>query len=283
MNGMMAKCPSCGTLFRVTAQQLQARQGQVRCGVCATVFDGYQALLVPQEQTPAASAPQAAAAQEIPAFKLEPVESPAAMVPEPLVAVRAAETRDAETDFGPAPEQLSLDDQLFLEEARERSRGARVWALGSALLMFALAGQAAYFYRADLAAQYPPLQPYLVQLCDALQCAVSLPQRPKLIAIEASDLQVNDPAKPFVIQLTATLRNHAGYGLAYPALDLVLTNTKEHTLARRIFQPAEYLDRGKDVRSGIPSSAEITIRLDLDTGELNPAGFRLDLLPALAQ
>ena len=135
----------------------------------------------------------------------------------------------------------------------------------------------------DLAAQYPPLRPYLVQLCDALQCTVSLPQRPKLIAIEASDLQVNDPAKPFVIQLTATLRNHAGYGLAYPALDLVLTNTKEHTLARRIFQPAEYLDRGKDVRSGIPSSAEITIRLDLDTGDLNPAGFRLDLLPALAQ
>jgi hypothetical protein len=110
-----------------------------------------------------------------------------------------------------------------------------------------------------------------------------LPQGPKLIAIEASDLQVNDPARPSVIQLTATLRNHAGYALAYPALDLVLTNTREHTLARRIFQPAEYLDRGKDVRSGIPASAEITVRLDLDTGDLNPAGFRLDLLPAPAQ
>jgi hypothetical protein len=34
------------------------------------------------------------------------------------------------------------------------------------------------------------------------------------------------------------------------------------------------------VAKGIPASAEITIRLDLDTGDLNPAGFRLDLLPA---
>ncbi|MBI1965613.1 MAG: DUF3426 domain-containing protein [Betaproteobacteria bacterium] len=283
MSGMMTQCPSCGTLFRVSAQQLQARQGQVRCGVCSTVFDGYQTLLAPPEQAPAASVPQAAAAREAPAFKLEPVEPLAAAVPEPAIPARAVETRDAERDFGPAPEQLSLDDQLFLEEARARSRGARVWAAGSTLLVFVLAGQAAYLYRADLAAQYPPLKPYLVQLCDVLQCSVSLPQRPRLIAIEASDLQVNDPARPSVIQLTATLRNHAGYALAYPALDLVLTNTKEHTLARRIFLPTEYLDRGKDARSGIPASAEITVRLDLDTGDLNPAGFRLDLLPAPAQ
>jgi hypothetical protein len=32
--------------------------------------------------------------------------------------------------------------------------------------------------------------------------------------------------------------------------------------------------------AGIPANAEITVRLDLDTGDLNPAGFRLDLLPA---
>jgi hypothetical protein len=31
-----------------------------------------------------------------------------------------------------------------------------------------------------------------------------------------------------------------------------------------------------------PPHAEITIRLDLDTGDLSPAGFRLELLPAPA-
>jgi hypothetical protein len=81
--------------------------------------------------------------------------------------------------------------------------------------------------------------------------------------------------------LTATLRNYAGHDLGYPALDLVLTDSKEHTLARRIFLPEEYLVRGTDIASGIPANAEITVRLDLDTSDLNPAGFRLDLLPAL--
>jgi len=83
-----------------------------------------------------------------------------------------------------------------------------------------------------------------------------------------------------VIQLTATLRSHAAFDVAYPALDLVLTNAQEHTLARRIFAPAEYLDKGKDPRTGIPPNAEVTLQLDLDTGDLGAAGFRLDLLPA---
>ncbi|HLF39418.1 MAG TPA: DUF3426 domain-containing protein, partial [Burkholderiales bacterium] len=152
----------------------------------------------------------------------------------------------------------------------------------AALLVFALAGQAAFYYRADLAVQYPGLKPYLVKLCDALQCRILPPQRPRQIAIEASDLQATDPARPGLIQLTATLRNYAGHDLGYPALDLVLTNTKEHTLARRVFLPKEYLERGKDVTAGMPANAEITIRLDLDTGDLSPAGFRLDLLPAPA-
>ena len=33
-------CPGCKTIFRVSAQQLSMRAGQVRCGHCRTVFDG---------------------------------------------------------------------------------------------------------------------------------------------------------------------------------------------------------------------------------------------------
>ena len=117
-------------------------------------------------------------------------------------------------------------------------------------------------------------------MCGVLNCEVSLPQQPRLINIEASDLQSVDPLRPGLLQLTATLRNHAEYDLAFPALDLVLTNTREHTLARRIFLPPEYLDHGRNPGAGFPAKAEITVRLNLDIGELGAAGFRLDLLPA---
>jgi len=273
---LVTKCASCGTTFRVTEQQLQAHGGKVRCGTCMTVFDGLKALVVlPEPAQQDGPLPAAAVAAEPAGFELEPVVPAAAPQPE---AAHAPEITRDERDYGPAPQQLSLDEQLYPEEAPRP--GARAWAAGAALLALALAGQAVYVYRGELAAQYPALRPYLVQLCEPLRCTVAPPQRPKQIAIEASDLQAMDASRPGLIQLTATLRNHAGHDLGYPAIDLVLTNTKEHTLARRIFAPGEYLERGRDVLAGFPANAEITVRLDLDTGDLNPAGFRLDLLPA---
>ncbi|HEX9672485.1 MAG TPA: zinc-ribbon and DUF3426 domain-containing protein [Burkholderiales bacterium] len=271
---MITQCPACGTHFRVAPEQLQVHQGQVRCGRCMTVFDGLRALAALSETAPDAAAGNVG---EAGAFRLEPVEPAQTAAPQGAPA-RAPEAEAAGKEYGPEPEQLSLDEELFADPAQMRRD--RLWAVGAALLVLVLVGQAAYFYRAELAVNYPALKPYLVKLCDVIQCKVLPPQRPRLIAIEASDLQATDPKRPGVIQLTATLRNHAGHDLGYPALDLVLTNTKEHTLARRVFLPKEYLERGKDIASGLPANAEITVRLDLDTGDLSPAGFRLDLLPA---
>ena len=42
---LVTRCTSCGTLFKVVADQLKISQGWVRCGQCATVFDA-QANLV---------------------------------------------------------------------------------------------------------------------------------------------------------------------------------------------------------------------------------------------
>ena len=41
---MITICPQCKTGFQITTEQLSARQGLVRCGRCATVFNGFAAL-----------------------------------------------------------------------------------------------------------------------------------------------------------------------------------------------------------------------------------------------
>ncbi len=143
-----------------------------------------------------------------------------------------------------------------------------------------MVAQGAYFYRSEIAANVSEARPYLIELCKHLRCTVALPQRPRSISIEASDMQATDPANPGLIALTATLRNHATTALGYPALDVVLTNTREHTVARRIFMPPDYLGSGTDARAGIPPNAEVTLKLNIDSGDLGAAGFRLDLLPA---
>lgn len=235
-----------------------------------TVFDGRQPLVSMPEATPPANAPEASG------FRLEPVD-PVSVAPAPGPTVEGGLQ---DHDVGPPPGQLSFDDQILLEEHRARNAAARWWAAGAALLLLLLAGHGAYVYRSELAARFPGLKPHLLRLCEPLRCAVMPPQRPDLIAIEASDLQFMDKTRPSLIQLTATLRNHAGYDVGYPGLDLVLTNKLEHTLARRVFLPAEYLQPGRDPSTGIPANAEITVQLDLDTGTLSPAGYRLNLLTA---
>lgn len=276
---MLTRCPHCDTVFRVTPQQLQKQHGQVRCGRCMQVFDGFRTLSSESDRSVAEPAPERV--EPVPPVAPPPVK-PQAPVQEPAAATAAAPVAPTVAPApSPQPEpRVAAFDEELLEEPPARSRYGFLWATASVLLALALAAQAAYVYRVELAAQYPALKPGLLQACAALKCSVPLPQQPKLISIEASDLQVPDATRPGVIQLTATLRSHAQYDVAYPALDLVLTNAQEHTLARRIFSPREYLDKSRDPALGIPPNAEVTVRLDLDTGDLGASGFRIDLLAA---
>src|SRR5262249_3111451 len=71
-----------------------------------------------------------------PAFRLEAVSATELAAAAAVSAAPLSQRDDAEEtrDFGPAPEQLTLEDHLFLEENREASaRVARVWAGAAAL------------------------------------------------------------------------------------------------------------------------------------------------------
>ena len=55
---MLTRCPDCATHFRVTAEQLKARSGRVRCGECQHVFNALDSLI--EEPTVVLVAPPAA-------------------------------------------------------------------------------------------------------------------------------------------------------------------------------------------------------------------------------
>lgn len=306
---MVTRCPGCNTLFRVTTEQLQARDGKVRCGRCTLVFDGFKMLSAMPEQA-VTELPDHARASVADANSLHshpdagdaPIATSGIATDDQLsnesnkdadltpqaaggITPKGAPAGAGNVVAAAAPAPLSRDwDEDFQEQPAPAmsQRGRWLWATASFLLMFAIAAQAAYFYRTQLASNFPGLSPALAKICSTLGCSVPLPQGHDLIKVEASDLQFVDPARPAVIQLRVTLRNPAPFDVAYPALDLVLTNTQDHTLARRIFLPGEYLGAGKDANSGIPAKAEVSLSLDLDTGDLGASGFRLYLLPGLA-
>lgn len=158
-------------------------------------------------------------------------------------------------------------------EAKRRTWPWAVGALVSALLLLA---QSAYFFRVNLAAHLPALKPALVGYCYLLNCTVPLPQNAELISIESSGLEA-DPEHENQIAFSALLRNRASYALAFPVLALTLNDNQDTPVARRFFMPGDYLPAGESVQTGFLVNHEANIRLRLNTADLRPAGYRLEL------
>jgi predicted Zn finger-like uncharacterized protein len=251
---MYTRCPHCETVFRVTTQQLQVSSGQVRCGLCANVFDAFTTL------------------------SSQPLARSETAPPKPSAAPTTAPALSAQSKPKPAaePEVLTLPDELFGSAAT--SAGRRwPWIAGTLFLLVTLAGQAAWFFPTDIATRIPELRPMLVQFCAWSQCNVQLARLPEQLFIEASDLQVLDPAHPSEVLLTAIIRNRAPTSQDFPMLELTLTDASNQTAARKVFSAADYLDAGTEIRRGIAANQEISIRVYLDTGNLKATGYRLYL------
>ena len=287
---LLTRCPRCRTLFRVTPVQLQARSGTVRCGRCMNVFDAYQALAPDNTLAAPTVAPEPVAAVAsaglAPQAPFQPsvhaaVTPPSAPVP-PASAPAQLPRAEVERAAAPPTSASEVARPGLAQRVLHQPTSAQMWYAAAAGLALLLVLQLAFAYRSELAGRYATLRTGFTAICERVGCSMTLPQRPDLVRIEASDVHMIDASRPQLIQLTATLRSYASYDLAYPALDLVLTNANEHALARRIFTPDEYLDQTRDPQAGIAANAEITVALDLDTGNLNAAGFRLDLLAAPA-
>lgn len=75
---LATKCPECGALFRVVADQLKLRGGLVRCGQCRTVFDAIGSLTYVDDGTMTQTRPMNAPAASTTALMAAPTALPAA-------------------------------------------------------------------------------------------------------------------------------------------------------------------------------------------------------------
>lgn len=258
----ITQCPQCGTRFKVTQAQRESHQGMVRCGRCQAVFNA-AAHLVSDGPNPQLSLPI-----DAPEPELATLDASAALDSHTI----PASTLDA-IDF-------SHLDEVYeppVPPLRQPASRSWPWLVAAMLLTLALGLQAAYFYRVELSVSQPASKPLLVSACSVLGCTIPLPQQPDLLTIESSTLEA-DPTQANVITLSALLRNRAEYAMAYPSLELTLTNFEDKPVARRTFRPAEYLDKADAEMTGLPGNLETTVKLHINTTDLKPAGYRLFLL-----
>jgi predicted Zn finger-like uncharacterized protein len=251
---LTTRCPNCGTAFRVQPAQLSARGGKVRCGKCANVFDGVAAL-VAEGAAPANAALEA----------------------EPSPQLALFEARRMPAGAGDAANE-DVPVAAFLDDEEPRAKRRFVWAFGALLALVVLAAQAALYFRTEIAVLLPETRTYLAAACAKLKCELKLPRRPKLMAIESSDLQA-DGRRENVIVLNAVLRNQAQFAQEYPALELTLTDERDEAVARRVLLPADYLAgvAKAQIAQGIGAGADVALRVFIDTSGLRAIGYRMYL------
>lgn len=300
-------CPDCATTFRVSPAQLSARGGRVRCGKCATIFDGVASLLteeaiaaLPEEPSPqmglfdargAAIAPHDSAA--VSPAQIEPPSEQSVdlqpVAPVPPYETTSYETTGFETTAAPMslqpaaptesePVQASVQPTpAFLEVAPPRTTYTLVWALLAFLGLTLLSGQALLHFRSEISVLLPPARAHLEAACDMLGCEVRLPRRADLMSIESSDLQA-DTQRKGVIVLNALLCNRAPFAQEHPDLELTLTDQSDRALIRRVLKPGEYLQhRRVATAQGVAGGAEEAVRVHLETGSILATGYQLFL------
>jgi len=360
---LATKCPQCGSMFRVVADQLKLRGGLVRCGQCRTVFDAIGSLayvedttlsparpaeeptgdgqptqpmrgearaISPRLPTPPAAERASAAAERkrkilgpATTLRIAPGAAPVATIsqtlpPKPaltpaqqppsrtsdsvsisamatgvptLLATDAALHHDdvgsaaldgieviempvAEPVVEPPTEQ---EEPAFVRAAARTPRAgfSIVFGGGTLLLMLVAAAQLAVVFRSELLTRWPTTRPALVQVCQVFGCSLGWPTQPDQLAVIGSELQAIPGTD--VLELTAVIRNRAGFTQALPALEVTLSDTLNRPVARKVFTPADYLTAAGEPSSrideGLGAGADMTIRVFFETRGVQAAGF----------
>ena len=279
---LITTCSHCGARFRVTPQQLNQRQGQVRCGRCSELFSGFAALeRFPDDDTggrllQAHLAERPAADDEMPEIEtLDAGSVPAAPIPvENPVAPEPAEPPPVLSSTPGLRRPAQFDPAIVLEPPQPPKPVSRAWWFGVALLGCVLALEAAYAYRGPLAQRYPALRPPLESACARLQCSVPFAREESLLKLEDSEL-LEVPGKPNEIALGARIRNLASVAQEYPYLELTLTDLTGQAAMRRVLRPTDYLGRPVSLGEVLPPGVEIALQMRLETPRIKATGYEL--------
>ena len=291
---MFTDCPSCSRQFRISAGQLKAAHGQVKCGYCGTQFNALERLH--DEPLPAQRSADLSIATPSVADKDEPEpefdipeahpgtdaavapggeqqwepQSPAADAPQPThrnepghhektTDFQRLESADAILTADPA----ALAEMLLNEpEYKTDKRGRWWWAAGAVLVLMAGMAQFFWFQRDEVLSRYPVLMPWMEKLCVRFDCNVIRFRDPSAIKLINRDVREH-PRYEHALLVNATMSNQSRKRQPYPDIQLSLYDTEGSLIAHRTFTPDDYLDESIDVVQGMAPNVPVHFVLEV--------------------
>jgi predicted Zn finger-like uncharacterized protein len=291
---LAARCPACGTVFRVVQDQLRVSEGWVRCGRCAEVFNAIETLVDLDTEAAARPAPRAARSERVlddlarvsqshdlevpaPAVRAGPTMSVDLEVPDaPPDGVDARGDSDVAAPAVAPPSPSKRAAPAFIVQADRAARWRRPGVrLLLAVVGFAgsvlLAWQVAHEYRDLVAARWPSTRDPLERLCAWQGCRIEAPRSIEGLAVESSGLARAEGASSY--RLSIVLRNRTPLAIALPAIDLTLTDTQGGVIARRVIRASEM----GLAQSSVPPLADLPMQALLAATERPISGYTIEI------
>jgi len=176
------------------------------------------------------------------------------------------------------PETPEPDEPEFVKQGRRKQTLGRkmriAMGFGSFTLLLAVAGQASFAFRDQIAARVPETKPTLLTACTWLDCKIGLPTQIESISIESDALETLNNKKD-TSELTMLLRNSSTTVQTWPHLELTLNDANNTMLARRVFAPHDYLSVAQDEKKGIAPNTEQIVKLYVQFSGVKPAGYHV--------
>jgi len=165
-------------------------------------------------------------------------------------------------------ESLGPDENWTLFFADRRRRYAVIGLLVLAALQVTL------LFRSEIVSRVPPLRPVVAALAGAVGLGVDAVRSLDSLSIESFELQAT--GREDHLALNAVLRNKDAHTVRWPAMELTLTDQASAVVVRKVILPSDYLNRNAS-RDGLGGRSEWPIRLNLDRGGLQLAGYSVAL------
>ena len=247
---MQTSCLHCGSLFRITSEQLEMARGQVRCNQCMEVFN---ALLTLENFTGNFEEPIISL---ITGNNSAPVEEPEEQLIDDSNEEKLIATEDV---------PVTLSQAMYGDDYRNRgSLKPLLWMTGILVLIISIIVQSIYYQRYSLvsSAKY---QTQIINLCQVLPCDSQ--QFRSLYQIKLIERNVfTHPTRNNALMVSGSFQNEASFFQGIPKLKISLSDVKGNLIANRLFKPSEFMSNPEITR--LQPGKAIQFRLEIiDPGD----------------
>lgn len=245
---MFTRCPNCRTVHALNASLIAYAGGRARCGTCkqkmnalAHLFDDW-----PASDTPAPASDRQAAP--------------------PLLGVED-ESAETVTKTEPLPAGT-----VRIEKTGGLTRST--WVAMLAVLLLITTANLAWTFREPLLAN-PQFFSVLTRLGLVDPKAVTPYRDTRKLHLVSRDMH-RHPARTGMLALSITFVNRAERAQPYPGIELILRDTANQPLARRVFSPAEYLPVSPAAAGDLAPNIHVPVLLEFADPGVTATGFEIN-------